>query len=154
VSLQAEGYVRKTMWRLGAPCTDPVVDIFNGAGTLPSRQVSPLMLSPVREGSAHLPSWQSRSFRTCLIFNWGLSVLSTFQPRQRSHATTQRGLPWNPWWRLWGDEQLNTERYCLLGTLRSVGCWPLARNFNRFPGVNPTQYPLTCRRDWVRVSSS
>jgi hypothetical protein len=42
-----------------------------------------------------------------------------------------------------GERQPNSEGPVPSGAVRSVDCWPLARNSARFPGVNPTRYPLT-----------
>ena len=42
-----------------------------------------------------------------------------------------------------GAGQSNSGRPRLPGGLRSVDCWPLAKNFTRFRGVSLARYPLT-----------
>ena len=98
-----------------------------------------------------MSSWHHFSFfsPTCGISRRSPTVLRTFQLRQRSRVFNRakpsmfvRG----------GGCEVNDDRtpngLAFSGGLRSVDCWPLAKNFNRFRGVNLTGYPLTSdRRD-------
>jgi len=116
---------------------------------------------PLSKGAQPVGDWFNHApcgiypFRTCLIFNRGLSVLSTFQPRQGSSVLTERRHDesrgerceamnnWTPkglaFWVGWG--------------LWIVGLW--LGISNRFPGASSARHPLTsCRRGGVWVSSS
>ena len=82
-------------------------------------------------------------FLPCVVFDRRLSGHSALHPRRRPTVPASRPrLPtrgsWSVSWR-----HPNSEGQSRSEVLRSVGCWPLAKNLTRLSGVGPPRYPPT-----------
>lgn len=120
------------------------------------RRVQPFTGQARPGEKGHAPRGIFSPSRTCGTLNRGLSVLITPQPREGSSVSTDTtSSRVSRAGRRGGERQPNPERLCSSGAVRSVDCWPLARNSARFPGVSPARYPVTSVDvDRVGVSSS
>lgn len=142
---------RSGTWR--APSAP--VPVVRSTGAAPSSAGHPVKGGCRRRGWG-MPSVASFSSRTCEIFNRGLSVLSTLQPREGSSVspnTTPSRVSCGGV--VEGYDNRTPKGSVSSGAVRSVDCWPMAKNFVRFLGVSPARYPsISVDADWAGVSSS